>query len=390
MSSDLKGTIESPAYYFTSQSAEVMTALDNLLLVHGWRRFDWEAVLKSSEASFQYIPEFTGHFISGMITHGNDGTPVKETKTYLSIAGTKLQFYPVHSDRDGNVRFDVRNYYGPGEIIIQTEDQQDSSYHVDIQNPFSDKYIGHEPIPLNVSPALEQTLTEGSINMQVQNAFYSDRLTQFAIPNIDTTAFFGSSYPKYLMDDYVRFTTTEEILREYVPDVAVRKSDGQFQLYIFNWETERHYRSSPLVLLDGVPVSIQKIMTYDPLKLRQLQVVTDRYVAGDFTFDGIISFTTYHGDLNDLKLDSRAVILDYDGLQMQREFYAPVYETPEQVASRLPDFRNLLYWNPDIQTDASGKAGIHFWTSDLKGRYAGVLQGIDSNGHAGSYSLYLK
>lgn len=189
------------------------------------------------------------------------------------------------------------------------------------------------------------------------------------------------------MDDYVRFTTTEEILREYVPDVAVRKSNGQFQLYIFNWETERHYKTNPLVLLDGVPVSIQKIMTYDPLKLRQLQVVTDRYVSGDFTYDGIISFTTYHGDLNDLQLDAKAVKLDYDGLQLQREFYSPVYETPEQVASRLPDFRNLLYWSPDIQTDTAGKAMVHFFTSDLKGKYVAVLQGIDGNGHAGAYSF---
>lgn len=387
LSADLKGTIESPEYYFSSQSAEVTAALDNLMLVHGWRRFEWQEVLKNSTASFEYIPEFDGHFIAGKITHAGNGTPVSQTRTYLSIAGTKLQFYPVLSSRNGDIRFDVRNYYGPGEIIIQTDAQDDTSFHVDIQNPFSDKYTAHRASPLSLSPQLQQTLTEGSINMQVQNAFYSDRLSQFAVPRIDTMPFFGNGYKKYLMDDYVRFTTTEEILREYVPDVAVRKSDGQFQLYIFNWETERHYKSSPLVLLDGVPVSIQKIMTYDPLKLRQLQVVTDRYVNGEFTFDGIISFTTYHGDLTDLKLDSRAVILDYDGLQLQREFYAPSYETSEQAASRLPDFRNLLYWSPDIQTDSTGKTAVHFFTSDLKGRYVAVVQGIDNNGHAGSYSF---
>jgi hypothetical protein len=387
LSSDLKGTIESPEYYFSSQSPEVITALDNLLLVHGWRRFDWQEVLKNNAASFKYIPEFDGHFISGKVTTGDNGAPVALSKTYLSIAGTKLQFYPVLSNRNGDVRFDVRNYYGPGEIIIQSEEQIDSNFHVDILNPFSDKYTEKEEVPFSLSQQYQKTLTEGSINMQVQNAFYSDRLSQFAIPNIDTMPFFGNGYPKYLMDDYVRFNTTEEILREYVPDVAVRKSDGQFQLYIFNWETERHYKSSPLVLLDGVPVSIQKIMTYDPLKLRQLQVVTDRYVTGEFTYDGIISFTTYHGDLTDLKLDKQAVILDYDGLQLQREFYSPSYETPEQAASHLPDFRNLLYWSPAIQTDAAGKASLHFFTSDLKGRYAAVVQGIDNNGRAGSYSF---
>jgi hypothetical protein len=387
LSSDLKGTIESPEYYFSLPNIEVAGALDNLMLVHGWRRFNWQDLLKNSTASFEYIPEFDGHFISGKITQAATGAPVSNARTYLSIASTKLQFYPVLSSNKGDIQFDVRNYYGPGEIIIQAEGQLDSNFHVDIRNPFSDQFATHSPSPLSLSPQLQQTLTEGSINMQVQNAFFSDRLTQFDIPKIDTTPFFGTGYKKYLLDDYVRFTTTEEILREYVPDVAVRKSDGQFLLYIFNWETERHYRSQPLVLLDGVPVSVQKIMTYDPLKMRVLQVVTDRYVNGEFTFDGIISFNTYHGDLTDLKLDNKAVILDYDGLQLQREFYAPVYETPEQAASRLPDFRNVLHWSPNIQTDANGKAAVQFFTSDLKGKYVAVLQGMDSNGHAGSYSF---
>lgn len=387
LSSDLKGQIESPGYYFSAQTPEVVAALDNLMLVHGWRRFDWKQVLGNETAAFQYAPEFAGHQIVGKVSHASTGQPVANSKTFLSIAGTKLHFYPVLSGPQGEVKFDVRNYYGPGEIIIQAEDQLDSNFHVDIQNPYFDKFSEYQPTPFYLSPALQAELTEGSINMQVQNAYFSDKLTQFELPRIDTLPFFGTGYPKYMMDDYVRFTTTEEILREYVPDVAVRKSGGEFQLYIFNWEIERHYRGSPLVLLDGVPVSTQKIMTYDPMKLRQLQVVTDRYVTGEFTFDGIISFSTYHGDLTELKLDNKAVIIDYDGMQLQREFYAPTYETPEKVASRLPDLRNLLYWSPDVVTDASGKANLHFFSSDLKGRYAVVLQGMDNTGHAGSTTL---
>ena len=64
-------------------------------------------------------------------------------------------------------------------------------------------------------------------------------------------------------------------------------------------------------------------------------------------------------------------------LQYQREFYSPVYETQDQISSRLPDFRNVLYWSPDIHTDAQGKAEINFFTSDLKGKYIAVLQGMN-------------
>ena len=51
----------------------------------------------------------------------------------------------------------------------------------------------------------------------------------------------------------------------------------------------------------------------------------------------------------------------------------------------MPDFRNLLHWSPDVQTDSSGQATVEFYTSDMKGKYVAVLQGMDEAGYAGSY-----
>jgi len=53
----------------------------------------------------------------------------------------------------------------------------------------------------------------------------------------------------------------------------------------------------------------------------------------------------------------------------------------------LPDFRNVLYWSPDIHTDTQGKAEISFFSSDLKGKYIAVFQGMNIDGRAGERSL---
>jgi hypothetical protein len=37
--------------------------------------------------------------------------------------------------------------------------------------------------------------------------------------------------------------------------------------------------------------------------------------------------------------------------------------------SRIPDRRNLLYWNPDIRLSADKKTTISFYTSDSEGDY---------------------
>jgi len=86
--------------------------------------------------------------------------------------------------------------------------------------------------------------------------------------------------------------------------------------------------------------------------------------------------------------DISPLIMEYEGLQYQREFYSPVYETPEQISSRLPDFRNVLYWAPNVQTDAQGKTQFDFFTSDLKGKYVAIIQGIDSSGRVGAKSIF--
>jgi hypothetical protein len=288
------------------------------------------------------------------------------------------------SDKEGNIRFDVRDYYGQNEVILQAI-AKDSGYQFDIANPFSNTFSTRPVASFTIPETVQRSLADHSVSMQVQNTYNSEKLSQFDVPVIDTVPFYGKPYSRYVLDDYTRFGTMEEVLREYVPDVAVRRYGGQFHLLVFNWDIREFYQDDPLILLDGVPINNQKIMTYDPLKVKKLEVVTNRYINGEFTYEGIVSFTTNHGDLEELKLDPKAMVIDYDGLQLKREFYSPAYDNDQQLASRIPDFRNLLYWSPDVQTDKTGHANINFYTSDLKGKYVAVLQGMDDAGNAGSY-----
>ena len=125
-------------------------------------------------------------------------------------------------------------------------------------------------------------------------------------------------------------------------------------------------------------------MAFDPRKVSKLEVLTRKYFLGPHVYNGLVSYTTYQGDLAGFQLDPRVLLMEYEGLQLRREFYAPAYETQEQQLSRLPDFRNLLYWSPDIVTGADGKTGLSFYTSDQTGTYIMVVQGMTKSGLAGS------
>ena len=218
--------------------------------------------------------------------------------------------------------------------------------------------------------------------MQVQNAYTINQLNNFNSPLLDSNAFYGMPDAKYYLDNYVRFNTMEEVLREYVVGVDVRIRQGNYSLTTVDPRNHLVFETDPLVLVDGVPVfDMNKVMAYNPLKIKKIEVLTKKYYVNSLVAHGIVSYNTYKGDLDGFQFDPGTIELSYDGLQLEREFYSPQYTTAEEKQSRLPDYRNVLYWSPEIKTKQSTQ--LSFYTSDVKGKYVVVLQGIGASGKPG-------
>ena len=390
LSSDLKGNIESPEYYIKNTGTEVDEAIDNLMLTHGWRRFRWEDVMQNKKPAFEFIPEYDGHLINGRIVDKRSGLPVENIPTYLSVPGIRFQLGIATSNQKGLVRFDMHNFYGAGEIVVQTNTKSDSLYRIEISSPYAEKFSTNSYPPFDLSEKFSNELVFNSMNAQVQNTFITSKRPQFILPvPADSTAFYGIPDKKYFLDDYTRFITMEEVMREYIAEVHVRKKLEKFHFDAQDIPYKNFFDNNPLVLFDGVPVyDIDKVMAFDPLKVKKIEIIARKYSLDSVVNDGIVSYTTYQGDLAGFQLDPNALILEYPGLQLQREFFSPVYETAAQVENRAPDFRNLLYWSPNIKTNEQGKKDLNFYTSDLPGHYAVVIQGITADGMAGSTILY--
>ncbi len=391
LGSELKGFIEDPQYYFSNNEPQTAAALDNLMLINGWRRFKWDDILQNTKPAFSFVPEYNGHIITGKVINTQTGSTQKDIETFLSVPGVRTQFAPSTSNEQGNIKFEFKNFYGSSEIIVLPDQRFDSIYRIEIDNPFS-KNFSSTPVPaFHLSEQSSNTLLEQSVSMQVQNIYAGNKLKQFYFPAIDTTAFYLNPDTRYLLDDYTRFTTVEEVLREYVTIVNVTKRNGIYHFPTLDLSTNTMFTSDPLVLLDGMPVfNFNKFLHLDPLKLRKLDVLNRRYILGGSSFSGILNWQSYNGDMANYEMDPRAIVLDYEGLQLEREFYAPVYERQEQQLSHIPDFRNVLLWSPNIKLAANGKQGISFYTSDLTGRYAAVIQGISKNGLCGSSMVFFE
>jgi hypothetical protein len=348
-------------------------------LTHGWTRFRWQDVLSHPSGPRIYPPEIRGQLITGRLTDPHTGAPEKEAVAWLSTPGLAYRFASTQTDSNGKFQFDIKDFYGSDGIVMHT----DNGAKIEIGSPFSEQYAGYQVPAFHLLPAQLRQLTKHSIGMQVQNVYTGDSLRHYSPPVIDTTPFYTHTDYRYPLDNYTRFTTMEEVLREYVREINVTQPGGHLHLVMLNEPMHAVFNDNKtLVLVDGVPVLNDRIFSYDPLKVKRLEVVPREYILGPSHFSGIASFTTYKGDYEGLELDSSSLQIEYEGLQLHREFYSPAYKTIRQTQQRLPDFRNVLYWSPDFHSGAKATP-IEFFTSDVPGDYLIVIQGLSPDGRAG-------
>jgi len=380
LSSDLAGVIENPAYYFGSDSPELTDNTDNLMLTHGWRRLNWDAV-RSNKIQNEFLPEIGGHLIYGQVMEKESGKPADRIPVYLTLIGRPINTYISQAQR-GRFLFETEPIVGNRSIIAQADPTSSNQYKLQLDDPFFSKAAFSAP-EFSLTPKQTRALEQRSIHMQVQNLFYGPSgMDEAKYPFV---AFYGKPDESYQLDDYTRFPTLEEVMREYVPGVRVKKKKDEFHLSIIDQANKVSFSDDPLVLVDGVPVFIiDRLMEIDPLKLKQLDVIKRKYYLNAMAYDGIVSFTSYKGDLAGYQPPEQALLMNYKGLESKRKFFSPYYSPEKSGAETLPDARRVLFWTTGTLKDVNHR--VAFFTSDIAGEYRIVIQALTSNGLPGSYS----
>jgi len=382
LTSELGNRLENPLQYFNKQQQSVKEKADHIMLVNGWSRFRWEDVLKNNQRCFTYLPEKEGQVIKARISNSTSGLPLKNTAAFLTVPGERFTLANAVSDDTGVLNFIFKPARQRNELILQAASSADSNAVVEV-DPY---YFPVHSIPpaglLRISRQNESKLLQRSIYMQVENSYNIDkRHLLVEKEEMDTAVFYGFAARQYRLDDYTRFLTMEEVIKEYIAELAFKKAGDHYQLRVKDKAIGTFFENAPLVLMDGVPLkNADKVMSFDPLKIRTVDITASRYFHNTQVYEGIVSFKTYDGNLAGYELDPDNIVVEYNALQLQQEFYKPVYNNDEKKKSRLPDFRNMLSWEPRIDLDADGTATFDFYTSGCTGRFLIFLQGLSPNG----------
>jgi len=393
LTNEVNGYVESPSSYFDSTKMannEKSIAIDNLMLTQGWSSYNWQAILGKAQPIL-HLPEIEGPLVRAKITTKNGDLPAKQVLTYFTVPGNPFYFTTAKSNQNGELLFNLRTDLGANEAILQAVKNGDTSYRISIIDPYEAKLIPKNIVPFSLRMGFKSDLLKRSIAAQAENIFDKSLAKEPSQKSIqDSLAFFGKPSNSYFLDAYTRFTSMEELTREYVQEVKVKNKGVDFSIVLWNNKFQMFNEGPPLILMDGVPIfDVNKLFAFDPLKIKKIDILAQTNLTGPLFSNGIISYSTYNGDLANFPIDEHALLVEYRGAQASKKFYSPQYPNKQSQNSSLPDLRNVLLWEPTIYINNANEKQINFFSSDLPGKYAVVVQGVSNNGFLGSCIKYI-
>lgn len=330
-----------------------------------------------------FLPERKGEIISGTVVTLNTQEAIRNESFMLSFVGKYPTLDICRTDESGRFYFE-NNRYGEQEIVIQPFKNESlvGNFKVNLDLQYCTTYPKKSAAPLFIDQANMDKINEAIVNMQV-NALYNsyNPFPPIRKEHSFPPAFYGVPNSSTKLTDYIELPNMEEIIREIIPQASIVKKDDQFSISIAAGDLAYSREINSFCLIDGVPVKNQdNILKMNAQQIERIDVENRDVFVKEFKIGKIFSLITKDGNMGAFDFDKRIFRQSYHAFQPQFEFNSPDYSSNEIKTSRLPDFRNVLYWNPNLGFTDQNQAEIRFFTSDENAVYKVVVEGINENG----------
>lgn len=409
MSSDLKGTIESPGSYFRSDDP---LDIDALMLTQGWRAYKY----KDESRKLNYIKE-GGLRISGIVNTKNKKDKNRSFDLMLMTLDKERAIYTTPVNVPGNFSIDIEDIYGDyREVALQSaqntkRDQKELIIAVNRKRAFPPKFeYKNQSLVID---SLTQKIINENRDQKIENDTY--QFNTYGTTVLDEVVLTGYNMTPKRQEVFDRYGPPDIVIKgeeiiekeknwnwglmsvlfDFFPDKVRVDPDPQGNLIA------RVLGEATLYIVDGIPVrpdfynqlqyiSVDEVTSFEILETSKNYARLYIQVNGPGpyipNFGGIISIYTRRGIGLQGALISSEDSFDRHKIQVfaaDKEFYVPEYDVTSFYEDSKPDTRLPIYWKPKVETDDNGKADIKYYHSDDTGQFKILVEGITSDGQIG-------
>ncbi len=406
LSSDLKGYIKKPAQYF-ERSIEASQNADLLMMVNGWRRFQWNEVLQIDSLTPKYMVE-QGLTVKGRIYRdGKDLVKNGQVFMFTNLEPNESRDLVTTNDK-GEFEFNNQVFSDTTILTIQAfykKGRKNINLALDS--------IGYEEVawtPLQI----EQEVIEAPEEIT--------RFKEFMITTITIDTTYKRIGDVIALGDVVveaRDGREADLNRQisqqanaiFMADIPYEEKLGRDAYYFLigrvggfylgatgGGSTEYgsdievrvpmmgvgvRYVSPPAVIINGIKSEYQDLYGIEATRIKYIS-------ASKAPPPGVIIVYTYSRSEYYASIPKGPSYYSgtLPGYHVSRVFYRPIYDGRDEPFR--PDYRATIHWEPMITTDANGKATIAFYSSDDVTDIEIDVQGMSLNGTSGHGSAKIQ
>jgi hypothetical protein len=328
-----------------------------------------------------YFPENTGKILRGRVIDISTGKYVNPATVLLSCMDTIPNLQYALTDSNGLFQLLLNNYYEGKELFLTIKNMPENQHwKIEIEDEFAQ--------PEKWNPVLiPDNSNSKEFIIKSQNIVYINKSYKLNNDTTDETntdiniicpKVYNCPVTKVYPSDFVPLNDFQEIAVELLPFVRVNKEKGIYHVKVTGTSNDK-IMDDAAVFLDGVYVDdMNKVARLGSEQIKKIEFIDAERTFGDLVFQGIVSITSKLNEIENSIPASHSIRIKNDKLNKNENFIS-LHST--LIRNRnIPLFKQLLYWNPNVEINGTDNTDIEFYTSDNIANYIIKVEGISDDG----------
>ena len=333
---------------------------------------------------YEYQLETKGYLLTGKILNRVTKVPYKDKLIHLSVKDSVVDIKYYQTAEDGVFNFLLNSDYNNKGVVLQMDDE--NIRPKDIIWSFDTKELTNNHVSEN-SQILSNDIKEYIEylkNIRISQLVY-DKKTIETPPEdkrkLDHHFYYEPTYTIY-PDDFVKLNDFKDIADNILLTVKFKKDrkNDAYSIKAFDGETRIYHDNDATVFLDGI--IINDLSYIEPLgtdNIKKIQIIPSIQFYGDLTFYGVVSIFTKKGGFPENYIKDNSTL--YPNVICTKNTLTQLAFLKEHQSSSFPDFRQTLFWDPDIKMKSNDNYKFTAKTADLKSSYIISVEGITNKGN---------
>lgn len=390
LSSELKGKINNPAFYFSHDIDSTRDLLDLVMLTHGWRKIHWADLAAGKLPEIKFPADTLFQTVSGKLYGALPSQLVNAGDIVLIVNQRNNNEWltaPIKPDGSFNVGnfmlFDTATvFYQPPKNNqlknVSVQFMQDRLPPQAAKNDSAPEYVSTDTTGSSRHFQLSQAMLdelkffEGKVLEDVVITARTKSKEELLDEKYASGMFSGGIGRSFDLRDDPSAMASQNIfqyLQGRVAGVTVSMSDPPQ----VTWRG-----GSPALFLNEMPVDAEMLSSIPVTDIAYVKVLNPPFMGAANGANGAIAIYTRRGDDVQYEPGKGLSKNTITGYSMIRQFYSPDYD---RFRDDKKDLRTTLYWNPEVVlTPDNNKALLKFFNNDVTDAFRVVIEGMTSDG----------